>query len=251
MCRGTAFVTITWQVYQRTGDVSILQRFYPGLRSWVELLLGIHATTGGLRSFYTYYGDWEPAGPSTNGSLISSFPLLRDVRTLVSIATILHDAAAAQHYNATYNNLTAEFHTTFYRPDLLGYGDGSQGGNVLALATPGVVPDELRAAVVKSLVADIQARDGMWSIGIISVAQLFPVLSSNGHHDLALHLAQQTKYPSYGQLLHSLTQAQPLIRRCKLADVCVLCWLQAGCSPTLSRTRRRLGRTGTRCLTSR
>jgi alpha-L-rhamnosidase len=192
-------MVITWQLYERTGDVSILQHFYPGLRGWVDCLLNLYKASG-LTGLPNYWGDWEATGRNTNGSLVSAFPFLRDVNTLVSIATVLKDDAVAKQYNATYNNLTAEFHATFYRPDLVGYGDGSQAGNVLALASPGVVPDDLRAAVVKNLVADIQAHDGMWSIGIVSVAQLFPVLSSNGQHDLALRLAQQTKYPSYGQL---------------------------------------------------
>ena len=215
-------MVIAWQVYERTGDVSILQHFYPGLRGWVDCLLNLYKASG-LTGLPSYWGDWEATGRNTNGSLVSAFPFLRDVRTLVSIAVVLEDDAAVQHYNATYNNLTAEFHATFYRPDLLGYGDGSQAGNVLALATPGVVPDELRAGVVKSLVADIQARDAFYSVGIVSIAQLFPVLSSNGHHDLALHLAQQTKYPSYGQ-----PQPQPLsgctIAAAHSSACAVRCW---------------------------
>ena len=212
-------MVIAFQVYQRTGDVSILQHFYSGLRAWVDCLLAIYRSNG-ITGLPSYWGDWVSVGPGTNSSLVSAFPFLRDVNTLVRIAVVLQDDATAQQYNATYNNLTVEFHAAYYRPDLQGYGDGSQAGNVLALATPGVVPDSLRAAVVKSLVSDITMRDAFYSVGIVSIAQLFPVLSENGQHDLALHLAQQTKYPSYGQPGRS-HRAAGCIADLSLADGCL------------------------------
>jgi len=46
-------------------------------------------------------------------------------------------------------------------------------------------------------VKDVTTK-GHLTTGIVGVAQLFPVLSMNGQHDLALKLAQMTDYPSYG-----------------------------------------------------
>jgi hypothetical protein len=46
-------------------------------------------------------------------------------------------------------------------------------------------------------VTDITEK-GHITCGIIGAAQLFPVLSSTGHHDVAVKLATATNYPSWG-----------------------------------------------------
>jgi len=53
--------------------------------------------------------------------------------------------------------------------------------------------------VLKALVNDVQSK-GHLTTGIVGVAQLFPVLSQNNYHDVALQLAQSTIYPSYGYM---------------------------------------------------
>jgi alpha-L-rhamnosidase len=100
-------------------------------------------------------------------------------------------------YTTWYPQLVADFNKSFYKGGSVGYADGMQAANILALALPGVVEAGNVADVVAALVADIN-KHGHHTCGIVSIAQLFPVLSANGQHDLALALAQQTSYPSYG-----------------------------------------------------
>lgn len=70
---------------------------------------------------------------------------------------------------------------------------------ILALALPHVVPESVRAAVLRSLIDNL-VTTGHFTGGIVSVAALYPLLSNEGHHDLALRLAQATSYPSYGYM---------------------------------------------------
>ena len=199
---GTAYVRIVWALYQHTGDVSFIQQHYDGVKGWIDCLLNIHASQG-VRNFYAHWGDWETIGSGTNGSLVSSFPLVRDVGTFVQMARLLNDSTNTAAYNRTHQQLAAEWHSVWYRPDLVGYGDGSQAANALALALPGVVPAELRKQVAANLAASINKVGRMDSIGIVSVGNLFPVLSENGYHDLALMLIQQTAYPSFGHMFNN------------------------------------------------
>lgn len=129
--------------------------------------------------------------------LISATPFLRDLYRLVNMSQILQLTDDAAMYGALYNQLAAEYHRTWYSDAVKGYADGQQAANVLALSLPGVVPANLTATVVGSLVNDIRNR-GQWTTGIVSIAQLFPLLSTTGHHDLAVQLAQKTTYPSFG-----------------------------------------------------
>ena len=138
-----------------------------------------------------------PPFDQTNRQLIAAFPFLRDVTTIIKIATVLNDSATVSDYTQLYANLSSTFHSLWYNSSNLGYADGMQAANVLALALPSVVPDDLQGAVVKALVNDLR-KHGHLTTGIVGTANLFPVLSANGQHDLALQLAQSTTYPSYG-----------------------------------------------------
>ena len=129
--------------------------------------------------------------------LVSATPFLRDLYRLVNMSQILKLTDDATKYGDLYNKLAAEYHRTWYSDAVKGYADGQQAANVLALSLPGVVPANLTATVLDSLVNDIRNR-GQWTTGIISIAQLFPLLSTSGHHDLAVQLAQKRDYPSYG-----------------------------------------------------
>ena len=145
------------------------------------------------------YGDWVPPPPfpQTDINLITAFPWLRDIGTILSIAAVLNDSATIADYTALYKKAAADFHTAFFTNATIGYADGLQTANALALALPGVVPANLQDSVVAALKRDILTR-GHLTTGIVGVAQLFPVLSANGEHDTALFLAQSTTYPSYG-----------------------------------------------------
>ena len=206
---GTAYPSIAWAVYDHYGDISVLQSSYQGIKAWVEFIRA-EWTKGGLQSIAYSYGDWIPPAPypQTDPHLIASFPFLKDVQTVLRVAALLNDTATVADYTALYTHLTADFNKQFYKNNTLGYADGSQAANTLALALPGVVADENVPAIVAALVANITAL-GHHTCGVTSISQLFPMLSIHGHHDLALKLAQQTEYPSYGWCAYHSTQQVP------------------------------------------
>ena len=87
-----------------------------------------------------------------------------------------------------------------------GYAEGYQAADSLALKLPNVVPSDLRASVIESLVKNIVANDHHLTTGIVGVAALFPVLSEAGYHDLAVLVATQTTYPSFGFMFNNAVQ---------------------------------------------
>jgi len=103
-------------------------------------------------------------------------------------------------YSALYQQLAEEFHRVFFNTTSNFYADGMQAAQALALALPGVVPANLRGAIVDYLATNISKTDNHATTGIVSTAQLYPVLSDNGHHDLALEMISSTTYPSYGYM---------------------------------------------------
>ena len=181
------------------GDLSPIRTHYDGIQRWVETMTGRYNTSG-LVNMYSDYGDWVAIDQATNPHIATSYAYLHDILTLVNMSQLLGNDSNVQRYSAQYARLAKEFHVTFFNNDSThpGYADNLQAANIFALSLPGVVPDSLRSAVLNTLVSDIQQRDALYSEGFVSISLLWPLLSTSGHHDLAVHLATQTKYPSYG-----------------------------------------------------
>lgn len=72
-----------------------------------------------------------------------------------------------------------------------------QAQNVLPLSL-GIVPGELREAVLANLVADLHAHDDHHNCGCIALPKLLEVLTDNGEHQLALRIATQPTDPGWG-----------------------------------------------------
>jgi hypothetical protein len=179
------------------GDLAPIRQHYEGIQRWVETVTAQYNQTG-LVNLYSNYGDWVAIDQATNPHIATSFAYLHDILTFINMSQLLH-------------NDTKEFHAAFFNNNSThpGYADNLQAANIFALSTPGVVPDSLRAAVLNTLVSDIEARDALYSEGFVSISLLWPLLSTSGHHDLAVHLATQTKYPSYGFMRSATTHFVP------------------------------------------
>jgi alpha-L-rhamnosidase len=156
----------------------------------------------GLINLAYQFGDWVPPPPQpmTNEHLIASFAFLHDVSLLINMSQVLGKTNDTQAYTTFYQQLAEEFHRVFFTTASNFYADGMQAAQVLALALPNVVPNSVRSSVFDHLIGDITQKGNHVSTGIVSTAQLYPLLSDNGHHDLALELVTLTTYPSYGYM---------------------------------------------------
>ncbi|CAF1233683.1 unnamed protein product [Rotaria sordida] len=201
---GTAYATITWYLYEHTGDITIIKKYYTGIQAWIDYLTGQYQKTGLANMFY-HFGDWAAAQPTKNGSLVSSYAYMHDVYTFINMSEILNHTDNVQRYRQLYQQLADEFHRVFYNATATGYTDGCQAANTLALALSNVVPVSIRATVLNALVTSLNTTGHFYG-GIVSVAPLYPLLSREGYHDLALKLALSTSYPSYGYMFHNEIQ---------------------------------------------
>ena len=200
----TAYATITWFLYEHTGDVTIIEKYYTGIQAWIGCLINQYQQTG-LANLYYHAADWEAVNRTSNGSLVSSYAFLRDVYTFINMSQIMNRTDNVQKYIQLYQRLADEFHRVFYNLSIGAYSNGTQPMNILALALPNVVPASLRSTVLNKLVTNI-ITTGYFTGGIVSVNALYPLLSKEGYHDLALRLAQNTSFPSYGYMFHNNIQ---------------------------------------------
>jgi alpha-L-rhamnosidase len=200
---GTALPTITWQLYRHYGDPKILELYYDHIRAYVEYARSAYNETG-LVNFFCRWGDWlPPSHNQTNRHLTSSFAFLHDVYLLLNMSQVLNKTNDTDIYSALYQQLAEEFHRVFYSNTSNFYADGMQTAQALALALPGVVPANLRGVVVDYLATNISQNGNHLTAGIVGTAQIYPVLSDNGHHDLALQVISSTTFPSYGYMFNN------------------------------------------------
>jgi alpha-L-rhamnosidase len=136
----SAYPTIMWAMVMQLGDTGLPSsaRHQRALGKYMDYLIHEYNSTkaahngsgaAGLAHFRTGYGDWQPPPvknatggwqkpPQANGSLVSSFSLLHDLRLLASLFN-----ASANHGRATwcqdlYDRLTTEYHRAFYNESI-------------------------------------------------------------------------------------------------------------------------------------
>lgn len=91
-----AGVLLPWLMYERYGDRELLERTFPAMRSWLEL---VHAenSDGIWRSGRgNDYGDWVPAGPDTSHDLFSTTWLYRSSSVGSQVAELLGETSACE-----------------------------------------------------------------------------------------------------------------------------------------------------------
>ncbi len=200
----TALPTITWQVYRHYNDVQTLRNYYDNIAAYVAYYIGVYNKTG-LANYPVKHGDWVPPPPHnmTNIHLVASYGFLHDVNLFINMSRVLGKTNDTDKYSSFYQQLAEEFHRVFYNTSSNFYADGLQAAQVLALALPDVVPDNIRKTILDYLASDIRAQGIHVTTGIMSTAELYPLLSDNRYHDLALELISSTTYPSYGFMFNN------------------------------------------------
>jgi len=158
----------------------------------------------GFGKMYYHYGDWvpPPPHPATNPSLVSATSYAMDVRHLAELAGHLNMSADQQKYHALYVQIGMDFHTAFYNPQVNGYAEGYQSSNAMAFAID-AVPQSLQATVSKSLLDNIASNGNHLTTGILGTRYIFPLLTALNQHDLAITIATQITYPSYGYMFNN------------------------------------------------
>lgn len=192
---GDAGIICPWLMYVNYGDMRILERFYPNMQRWL-MWLWSHSNDG-LRPS-TGWGDWL-AVEETPKDLFATAYFGHVTAIMRRIAETLGHKKDAEEYASMFSAIRSVFNRNFISDDgQLRY--PTQAAAALSLAFD-LVDENLRKNVLRSLVGNIHACGDHPSTGFMATPFLLPVLSENGHHDLACRLCMQTGYPSWLNML--------------------------------------------------
>ncbi|MDQ2660679.1 MAG: family 78 glycoside hydrolase catalytic domain, partial [Actinomycetota bacterium] len=208
----SAYVLIPWWLYQYGGDDRVLEQYYDGMKTYVDLEFD-RSNNGLVRE--NRLGDWvspeaSPAGGNAPEDVrVSATAYLYTMLTsMEKTANLLGQPGDAAHFASRAAVVKNAFNAQFLDAAAGMYrGSGDRGyrqtHNALALAF-GLAPDEETAArVAASLAADVTAKGDKLNTGVLGTKYLLPMLTKYGYEDLAYRVAVQTEYPSWGFMVEN------------------------------------------------
>ena len=191
-----AGVIVPWTIYERYGDVQILERHWDAMERYVAYLVRNNPDLLWKRRRNNDYGDWLSVGAETPREVLATAYMAYDAQLMARIARVLGRLDRLEHYDALYRDVAAAFNRAYVDDDAFIEGD-TQTVYLLALHM-GLLPPELRARAAERLVAGIEANDWHLATGFAGVALLCPVLTEHGYADVAHRLLLTETFPSWG-----------------------------------------------------
>ncbi|WP_426592377.1 family 78 glycoside hydrolase catalytic domain [Cellulomonas sp. McL0617] len=199
---GDAAVIVPWTLYERYGDVEVLDRQYDSARAWVEC---VERLAGPDRLWDTGFqlGDWldpaappdDPADARTDRYLVASAYFARSSRLLARMADVVGRSEDAERFDALAREVREAFIHRYVLPDGHLTSDAPT-AYALALAFD-LLPSELRRPAGERLARLVEDGGDLMATGFVGTPVVLEALSSTGHLDRAYALLMQTACPSW------------------------------------------------------
>ncbi|MFJ4175342.1 family 78 glycoside hydrolase catalytic domain [Microbacterium sp. NPDC089696] len=206
-------------------DVAVLRRQYGSMRTWVDALTHIAATTSGkVRRFgrragdleryvidtQVHYGEWLRPGESIITQMagnivrppaeVATAYFAHSARILARTAELIGEHEDARRYAKLADHVRQAYRAAFVRSGGSRIGIDKQDDYVRALALDLLEPEERKLAGDR-LLELLEKRQWRLGTGFLSTPLLLPVLVEIGRPDAAYNVLLQTAPPSW---LHQL-----------------------------------------------
>ena len=208
---GDAVVIVPWNVYDMTGDISILRENYEAMKRWITYCKSQADGTWKYNGAGTAMGDWLSYEP-LDSRYVSVCYFAYVSRLMQKVALALSDnesdsyAIDAGDFEQLYLDIRAEWQRRYLTPSGTVI-DATQTSYLLALHL-GLLPEQYVGTCRQALAQKIISNDYRLSTGFVGTGILCTTLSEAGLDDLAFTLLQQRKNPSW---LYSIDQGATTI----------------------------------------
>lgn len=205
-----AFVTVADMLYTRFGDIEPMRRHYDAMKKWM-LHMRLWYCKDGIMT-RDCYGDWcmPPESPEmihskdpsriTEAAVISTPFYCYLCNIMKGFAIRLGKDNDVVLFQNEYDSVTAAYNARHLDTLTGNYANGTVTANILPLWF-GMVPLELRDKVFANIInKTMNDFGGHVSTGVVGIQQLMRTLTHYGRTDLALRLATDTTYPSWGYM---------------------------------------------------
>ena len=207
----TSFLLIPWYIYLHYGDKSCLETHYPALKGWVSYM-GTLADDNIIE--YSRFGDWaSPRSESedtafgsgarsatTPGPFISTCYYYYNALLMERYACLLGHKEDEIYYHKLGKDILESILNRWYDKETGRFATGSQGCQSLGLMLK-LAPDT--DLILARLLDEIKRHNFHLSTGNQTTKYMLEMLSQLGHGDVALKIATQKTYPSWGYMLEN------------------------------------------------
>ena len=205
-----AMVTVTDMLYTRFGDMEPIRQHYAAWKKWMLHMKNDYMRAGLMPR--DTYGDWcmppeslelihsNDATRITDATVISTPFYCYLCGKMAKFAEILGFDEDITFFNQEITTSTIAFNDKYFNRVTGVYANNTVTANILPLWF-GMVPKGLENKVMNSIVdKTMNECGGHVSTGVIGIQQLMRCLTEYGHGDLALKIASNDTYPSWGYM---------------------------------------------------
>jgi alpha-L-rhamnosidase len=206
-------VTVADMLYTRFGDLEPIRQHYEAMKKWM-LHMKNDYMRGGLMPRDTY-GDWCMP-PESLEMIHSNDPKRITESTVIStpfycylcgkmakFAEVLGFKEDAAFFQQEITTSTIAFNDKYFNRVTGVYANNTVTANILPLWF-GMVPKGLENKVLENIVdKTLNECGGHVSTGVIGIQQLMRTLTEYGRGDLALRIASNDTYPSWGYMVRN------------------------------------------------
>lgn len=205
-----AMVTVTDMLYTRFGDTEPIRQHYAAWKKWMLHMKNDYMRAGLMPR--DTYGDWcmppeslelihsNDATRITDATVISTPFYCYLCGKMAKFAEILGFDEDMAFFNQEITTSTIAFNDKYFNRVTGVYANNTVTANILPLWF-GMVPRGLEDKVMNSIVdKTMNECGGHVSTGVIGIQQLMRCLTEYGHGDLALKIASNDTYPSWGYM---------------------------------------------------
>ena len=209
-----AVITATDMVYTRFGDNEPIRQHYDAWKRWLLHIKDQYMKDDGIIHRDTY-GDWcmPPESleliHSNDPKRITDSPLLSTpfycylCGKMAKFAEILNLPDDIQYFNEEIANAIVAFNQKYFNYTHCYYGNNTVTANILPLWF-GMAPKDLQQQVFNNIIDKTEKEcDGHVSTGVVGIQQLMRTLTEFGRGDLALKIAANDTYPSWGYMVRN------------------------------------------------
>ena len=208
-----AMVTVTDMLYTRFGDVEPIRQHYAAWKKWMLHMKNDYMRAGLMPR--DTYGDWcmppeslelihsNDATRITDATVLSTPFYCYLCGKMAKFAEVLGFEEDVAFFQKEITTSTIAFNDKYFNRVTGVYANNTVTANILPLWF-GMVPKGLEDKVMNSIVDKTENEcGGHVSTGVIGIQQLMRCLTEYGHGDLALKIASNETYPSWGYMYRS------------------------------------------------
>jgi len=204
------YIIVADMLYHQFGDAQPIIKHYASMKKWLAYMRQRY-----MKEYIVTkdkYGDWcvppeskelihaRDSSRITEGTLIATAYYYRMLYYMQGFARLQHKTEDEAAFAELAGLIKTAFNKQFFHPKNSNYSNNTVTANLLPLYF-GMVPDSQREAVFGRIVEKMRLKDHYHvSTGLIGIQWLMRALTDYQRSDIALTLATNRSYPSWGYM---------------------------------------------------